>query len=253
MSVERIPASPKPHWVDVEGIDCDVQHRLDGRLRPRTRDLEQACQRWLAAHHNGIPDDAVQGTTADLVRQVEVHLRRVDEDRRAVRQELAAAIECVDTAYNALAQSFTQPLEQIRAALKDYGVERAAAERKRRLERSERARRAADRAAGRLAASPAADAIFAALAADMRAEQAATDASAPTSRLSRVEGDYGSAAAVRDTWRWRVVDRDAVPREYLQIDTVKLRRAMIGSIKDGAPTVSIAGVEFYRDTVLTVS
>lgn len=252
MPTERVAATALPDLCDPEAIATIVDRQAALKAK-RSADLTASMARWLGQYGNGITDDDLQGRTADLVRQVAAFARRVDEERLALRQDLAEALDDLDARYRSLTAGHEQPIATIRKHLETYAAERAAAELRRRKERAERTRRRADTQAQQAAETGDADAIFAALAADMRAEQAAEKAAAPLAELSRVRGEFGSQVGLRQVWRWREIDAELVPRQYLALDRGKIEQARRDGMVDGKCTASIPGIEFYLDMGVAVS
>lgn len=53
-----------------------------------------------------------------------------------------------------------------------------------------------------------------------------------------------SGISTRKTWKWRIVDESKIPRQYLQLDTVKIN----GVVRAMGSTTNIPGIEVYEDT-----
>lgn len=252
MKNERVTSDDAAPLVDVDQIVDFVSARLQKRFRSRGAALLAAVNRWLAQHHNGIPDDITQGQTAEQVRQVVSFMKRVDEDRQAVRQPVKDGLDEIDNRYRALVVGFDSGLEKMRAAMKTYGIEHAAAEQRRRSERARKTSIRAEAAAETAAQSGSVDDIFTALGADMRAHQAQQSAAAPLAEMSRVRGDYGGQVGLRTTWQWREVDPALIPREYLTINRSAVEAAKAAGMVNGRCTATIPGIEFYEDVGIAV-
>lgn len=252
MATEHVTAAALPELCDPDVIATIVDRQAAKRSQ-RSADLAASMARWLSQYGNGITDDELQGRTADLVRQVAAFAKRIDEERLALRQDLAEALADLDARYRSLTASHEQPIATIRRHLETYAAERAAAEQRRRKERAARTRKRAEAQAQQAAETGDADAIFNALAADMRAEQADARAGASIAEMSRVRGEFGSQVGLRLVWRWRVIDADQVPRSYLVLDRGKIEQARRDGMVDGQCTASIPGIEFYQDTGVAVS
>ncbi len=61
-----------------------------------------------------------------------------------------------------------------------------------------------------------------------------------------VHGDHGSTTSARRQWKWRLVDLEQVPREFLTVDKVLVQEA----IKTGAR--EIPGLEIYEDVQIAI-
>lgn len=247
MVAERIADDAAAPLIDVERVLQVVRTRIDKKFRKRGRTLQGALDRWVRGHGNGIPDDEVYGASGELVRQLVSFARRVDEDRRALRQPIDDALDEIDAGYKAMTAGQAAGLDTLRAAVRDYGLAKAEREKAARDKRAERATARAEVAASTAAATGEADDIFAALSADMRADQARTAASASVAELSRGRGEYGGVISVRMIWTYRVVDESLVPREYLMLDRSKITAARVAGMADGKCTASIPGIEFYQE------
>ena len=68
-----------------------------------------------------------------------------------------------------------------------------------------------------------------------------------SSRWVGVLAMVAAGIATVKTWKYRIVDAEAIPREYLMIDEKKLG-AYARAMKEGA---KVAGVEFYAEETLS--
>lgn len=252
MPVERVTSDDAAPLVDVDAVVDFVSTRLSRRFRARGATLLAAMNRWLEKHHNGIPDEETQGRTAEQVRQLVSYAKRVDEDRQAVRQPVKDALDEIDDRYKALVVGFDAGIAKMREAMTAFGIERAAAEKRRRDERAARTAKRAEVASETAAATGSVDDIFTALGADMRADQARQSAGASLAEMSRVRGDYGGQVGLRTNWAWREVNPALVPREYLTINRSAIEQAKREGMVNGKCTASIPGIEFYEDVGVSV-
>jgi len=252
MVAERIADDAAAPLIDVDRVLQVVRARIETKFRKRGRTLQAALDRWLKKHHNGIPDDDTYGASGEMIRQLASFARRVDEDRRALRQPIDDALSEIDAGYKALSAGHASGLDTMREAVRVYGLAKADREREKRTARATKATARAEVAAETAAATGEADDIFAAISADMRADQARTAASASLAELSRGRGEYGGLVGIRQRWTFRVTDEALVPREFLAIDRGKVDAARVAGMRNGQCTASIPGIEFYQEAEVNV-
>ena len=173
--------------------------------------------------------------------------RTVAEARRKfIVQPLRAHLKNLD-AYFA---QFTGPLEKVDKALRDklsdYHLEaqRKAAEAAREVATLEEKRREAEAKAARTRKATtheAAQEVVQALA-EQQQEAIQVAASAP----ARLSAAAGSTVAARQEWTFEVVDEALVPREYLEVNEVAVRKAVNAGLRE------IPGVRIFQRVQLAV-
>jgi hypothetical protein len=223
-------------------------------------DLELGCARVP----NPIGTEAEAAATTDFIAQCQSHIKRAESAHRKEKEYFLKAGRIVDGFFKRRCTRLTGALAPVAVRLKAYRDQIA----KRDAERHEEARRAsaaeAQRAAeeeaeyrdaaNRLAQdarSPAERQRAAEhwLLAEAAASRAAAAQVAATAKpeTTHIRGDYGSTAYVRKIWTFEVVDLDAVPRDYMSLDTDVVREAIT---KDSVR--QIPGLRIYQAETLHV-
>jgi len=214
-------------------------------LRARRKALLDAVERFKAGHLP-IRDDEEQGSAAEFVRQLRAFMTASEELRERLGRPYLDCTSTLNTAFKRLTADVTTGRETVDQALTAFALVRAeeerqrreavAAEQKRVAELAERqARQTGDDAAWDRAVDTAA-----------RSEKATRKAAARPADLSRVRGDMGAVASLREHWAWEVIDADAVPREYCTMDARKVRAAI------AAGTREITGLRIFNASTVAV-
>lgn len=189
--------------------------------------------------------------------------RRQAEERRAA--EARAEIERKEAAARdaeRLAAEATNKKEREAAAAARAEADRAAEESRTNAEReAAEARAASDRTAAaaqqeieRAAADRqeqerlAAEARDRAAAATQDRNVTAKSAKANAADRSRTRTDLGAVASLRTTYTFEIVDREAIPRAYLEVSEPAINAAIRAATKDGKCTLKIDGVRIFPVT-----
>jgi hypothetical protein len=227
---------------------------LEGRTRPlreRMAELEAGCARVMPPQ-----DEAEAGRIADFIaKQVRPALREWAAAKKAEKEPVAAMGKAIDAHFAREATALEKEAAAVVAYLTAYKAEqerRAREEAARRRAEEEEARRVAAAQAEALrleaeakarAAEDELDRISAAQEAEVaaaRASEAEVLAKAATPEPPKVRGEYGAQLVTVRRKNWRVVDWDAIPREYLTVDPVNVKAAM----REGR---EVPGIEFYEE------
>lgn len=193
-----------------------------------------------------IPDEDVSRKAVSFVRQLKESIKAADHDRGAVKGVFDTAGKVVQGYFR---QRVIDPLDAaakgIEGALSAYQTRLEATRRAARIAEARRLQEEADSTAAAAVRTEHPKVIDAAVDAARAAERGEARASASTADLARVSGDEGGVAAAREVWTFTVTDPDAVPREYLMIDTAKIRDMVR---RDKAKAIgAIPGVEVKRE------
>ncbi len=194
----------------LEDVRKSITRPIDA-AKKAVMDLFRDPETKLAAAESGIKAAMVKfSDEQERIRQEEQ--RRLEEIARREREKLAA-----------------QAAEAERKAREKAEVERLAAESAAAAGRHEEA--------AKLAAKAAAIEERSAAKVDALQMRAAT----VVAPVIQSEAPKVAGTSTREEWRWEVVDADAVPREYLVVDEVKLGR-VVRALKGDA---KIPGVRIY--------
>lgn len=184
-----------------------------------------------------------------------------EEARKEITRPYLDTQRYVKSWFDALVHPVQLRRQRVRLTLTAYQQKVAAAERQRREAEARiaeaEAKRKADEAAAALREQQNAADVEAKMAqaakAAAEADRATSDAAGTQADMSRARGVYGSVASLRTVWKWRVTDRNAVPREFMMIDEAKVREAARERDPDSKkPTAVIPGIEWYAEAVSQV-
>lgn len=209
-----------------------LEKRIEARRREMTKPLDEAKRSIMEFFRS--PLDRLAKLRAGY--EGAMRLWHAEEDRRrreAERAAAEAARKAREAAERAAAEERARAEEQARKAREKAEAQARKMEEAGRAEMAEAKRRAAAEAEERARAAAEAEA-------ERRRIEAEMAPAAPV-----VQADPAKAAGVhrRRSWKFRIIDPAAVPREYLSIDEVTIGRVVRAL---GADT-SIPGVEVYED------
>jgi hypothetical protein len=208
-------------------------------LRLRRTALLASVERFKA-DHLPIQDDDQQGEAAEFFKQLRAFIKACEDLREQVGRPYLDCTSTVNEAFKRLEGAVIVDRDAVNAALTVYGRERAARERAQREAAAAERRRVAELAEMQARRSAGDDAAWdRAVDTAQRAEKAERRAAAGAADLSRVRGDDGAVASLREHWDYEVIDPDAVPRLYLQINPAAIRAAIAGGERE------IAGVRIF--------
>ncbi len=216
--------------------------------------------------HGTIDDDDTQAAAGDFVKQMQAHLKIIEEHRVEEKKPFLEGGRAVDTFFKALSDPLTSGLNTVRVKMTAYAK---ALEKKQREEAEKAAAEAAERAraaaeelarqqqieAERLAAEQPAPVdpetpaitIDDAIAAAQEADRLIRQAQARPADFSRTRGEYGSVSSLREHIEIELTNIRLVPPEFLILDFAKAKRAA-----QQDPTLKIPGVLIKRDTGIAV-
>lgn len=184
-----------------------------------------------------IGDDDTAGKVGDLIKLIGAAIKASEGARVAAKEPHLEAGRAVDGWFKKITDPLAAAKTQVEKAGNAYLQKKEDVERRRREEEA----RAAEEAARAAAAAMQTEAqLDQAVAAEATAAKAAEAVQAKPAELSRTRGDFGSVGSLRTNWDFEIVDANAVPRIYLQINEGAIRAA----IKAG--TREIAGVRIFQ-------
>jgi len=193
-------------------------------------------------------EQAAQATS--FVAQIKAIAKKIEADRKAEKTKFDAAAKAVQTVFQG---SMISHLADITAAIERgpitaYAAQKAAEERRRREEEAKRLQEEAERAQKEALRAQDIQSLDNAITTEVAAEKAGKRAAAPIADLARTHGSLGGVAAAQEVWTFEVVDKAAIPPEYLLVDTQALG-ALARSLKERA---TVPGVRFYSQTKVVV-
>jgi hypothetical protein len=235
------PPQPLDATLLLDWIEPDLE-----ALRSRRAALLEAVERFKDGHVP-IRDDDEQGNAAEFVRQLRAFVMACETLRREVGAPYLDCTSTLNSAFKRLEAPIITGREAVDEALTQYARLRAAEERERREAAALAKREAAALAERQARQSGAGDPAWdRAVDTAARSEKADRAASAGTAELSRVRGDMGATASLRERWDYEVTDPDAVPRLYLQINPMAIRAAITGGARE------IAGLRIFDASKVAV-
>ena len=203
---------PQPLQAD-QLLDWLEPHVIE--LRARRTALAEAYARFTAKLP--IADEELQGNAAEFVRQLRAWVKATEE----LRTLLGTPYRECTTVLNGFFARLREPIETaqdgVTAALTDFAREKARREAERRRLEADRRRAEAAQAEHEAVATNRDAAWDRAIDTAQRADKATRRAAAPQADLSRVRGDQGAVASLRERWDYEVVNLDEVPRQYVRL------------------------------------
>jgi hypothetical protein len=228
---------------------------LRAELADANADLIERADRLIegvARVPEEIADEDLAAKVSDFVRQIAACAKLADERRTTAKQPYLDAGRTIDGYFKKIADGLDRGKKTLLDRLTVY-QRRKAEEARRAAEEIERQRREEERKAReeaerQIAAAKtdadvqrAIDAEAAANLARDEAAKAATLAAAKPAELSRTRGDLGAVSSLRRTWRYELLNLDAVPRQYLVLDPARVNAAIKQGVRD------IAGLRIFAD------
>ncbi|MDP3937580.1 MAG: hypothetical protein Q8R92_05525 [Deltaproteobacteria bacterium] len=165
-----------------------------------------------------------------LVKPLNDHVKAINDLFREVLAPFVEADKHLD------GQLLARRREEIRLA-----AEATAAAERQRLE-AEAMLREAERAEAAGKAAIAESLLDTAVAREQGARIAEVQAQAP----ARVVRTAAGTSSVRKTWTFKVLDPEAIPREYLELNEACVRKAIMAGVRE------IPGIEVYQEESLSV-
>lgn len=190
-----------------------------------------------------VTDQASNEKATDLIKLIKTSRKKLDD----VRKELTGP---VDRALKAVNKYFRETaFQEADAAEKDIKGKIAAWYTIERQRREEEARRRAEaEEAKRLELAEAAEAQGLDAAADAILEGGIENAEAEmkAAKMGTTRGQHGGTSSARTVWKWRLTDKDQVPREYLTVDNVLVNEAVRNGVRE------LPGIEIYEDVQIAI-
>jgi hypothetical protein len=204
-------------------------------LRVRRTALLEALDRFKAGHLP-IRDDDEQGNAAEFVKQLRAFVKVAEDLRRTLGQPYLDCTGTLNTAFKRLEADVIAGRELVDDAASAYARARAAEERRHREREAEDRRRAAELAEMHARSSGDDAAWDRAVDTTARAEKAARAAEAGPADLSRVRGDMGAVASLRERWLYELLDINLVPDAYTRrvLDEGALKAAIANGLREVA-------------------
>jgi hypothetical protein len=249
---------PEPiNTVDALDLRLAKTHR---DLVIRFLDLELGCSRVPEP----IDTEEQAAMAADFIAQCQAHIKSAEKAHKSEKDFFLKGGRMVDAFFKRRSEKLSKALIPVMARLKAYRDQRIANEEKSyevgRHEAAIEAERAEGEAvalraeANRLLEHARSPADREAAAEQLRrADHATARAAAAREAMLlapapvEIRGEYGSAAYVRRSWTFEVVDLDQVPREYMSLDVEVVRNAIQ---RDGVR--HIGGLRIYQNETLHV-
>ena len=203
-------------------------------LRSRRAALLEAVGRFQS-QHVPITDDEEQGAAAEFVRQLRAFVRACEDLRTTLGTPYLDCTRTLNEAFKRLEGEVISGREVVDRALTDYARIRAAEERIRREAAAKAQRDAAALAELQARHAGADDAAWdRAVDTTARAEKAEKAAAAGAADLSRVRGDMGAVASLRERWEYEVIDFSAIPETFIKriVDFDGVRAAIDGGVRE---------------------
>lgn len=210
-----------------------------------------------------IPDEVTTEKDAEIVSeyraQFNKRVKELETERKEITGPLLEIKRQLDGKYNAIKERAQRAIQLCDNMLRPYLAEQRrlreeaeAAERKRK-EEEEKAKAEAEeklREAQRIAKESTDKAKLAEQEAEVAKARAAVDeirrTPAKPMPAKSVTGSLGSKTGLTRVWKWRVVDIDKVPEEYLLPPEERIQKGMVTKIaKSQQETAFIPGIEFY--------
>ena len=205
-------------------------------IPPEAENATKAALAYAEAVHVEVTTPDQYLSAGDVLKQVKARGKALEELRVKLTAPILAAKKNIDEMFRNPIARLSLAEGQIKSAMVFYDreVQRKADEERRRLQAEADAKAEAERK--RLAEA----------AAKAREEKAA-EVQAPQVQVTVPVVKVGGTQ-MRDCWKYRVVNADLVPREFLAIDEKKLGQ----HARANRDTVPVAGVEFYNEPTMAV-
>lgn len=237
--VNETPAEQAPLPVIYTRLD---QSQKAVEARDTMLALVEVLDRYTEIH-----DPEAQSAAVELLARGRAAVRQFDAKRKEMGEGARKVLADLNASFTELSGPVEEQLRKVESAIKAYNREveeqRRAAEQarrdaeaaKRKAEQEEREKIAKEQGLEPPPPPP-------------EREEAQPPAPAPTTKLA---GSHGSAAQYRDNWKWRVVDIDQVPEQFLVPVEERVQKATLNAIaKSQKDKAMVPGVEFYNDPVL---
>lgn len=185
-----------------------------------------------------ITNDDEYAKGGDMIKIITTQKNKLEDARKVLVGPLNEHVKFINNEFKKQTSQLDDAVKSARQKMSAYAVEQ---EKKRMAEERERKARE-EQAALELAAKAEQMGMK-----DTAEEVLNKAVEAPTAdtRQKTVRGNYGSTTFVKKVKKWKVVEANKVPREYLQLNEQKITQAM----RDDVP---VPGIEYYEDTQVGV-
>lgn len=247
--------SNNPPEGDALTLRLDEMH---SSLKERADELLAAVDRVPATL-----DETTHDRAAAFVKQMKLHVKKVDESRTAEKEPYLEGGRTIDAWFKRLSDPVSAACKGVEAKITGFLRAKADAERRAREEEARKAREEADRRAAEMRSQ--AD-LTAAVAAEETAAQAEKAATAKVADLARTRTAYGTMSTLRTVLEFEIVDHAAAVRTlagYIDADALaKAARAWLRDHKaeaelliEAAPDAAehIKGVRLFHNQTARVA
>jgi hypothetical protein len=251
-----------PEAIDAQAFNARLL-ATDVDLVARFCNLQLACGRMPEP----IASEEDPATATDFIAQCQLQVKQAEAAQKQEKSLFLSGGRAVDTFFKTRSERLSAALASTVAPLKANRDEVAAAERHRHSEARERATeearsslaeaeahraRAKRPCEGEQSFEERRDAIETLRLADNAAERAeAARRMASALEPMHIRGNDGATAFVRRSWRFEVIDRDHVPREYMTLDVAVVREAITHDGIRHIPGLRIFQTEGLRVRAIT--
>lgn len=237
-----------------------TQSQATVKLLTDIDELEEALDNM-----NVVETEEQAGFVSEYRTQLRTKLRELDTERKEMTAPLRQLQAKLNDKYRVHIERAERIVQLCDNMLKPYleerrrqreAEERAERERREAEKRARAEAEAAEREAARIAQETTDKAAL------KEAERRVEESRAAADELRRtptrkptpkgVTGTLGSQTGLRDNWKWRVVDIDKVPEEFLVPPEERVQRGKLTNIaRSQKGEAYVPGIEFYADSILS--
>lgn len=175
-----------------------------------------------------VKSDKDAGNATTLLSMIKQAYKRADEERRKLVDPLNAVVKSLNERFKIALTPLDGAETKVKRQLGDYMAE----QRRRAEEAARKEREKAEKAEAEGRARAAAN-----------AEARAQVAEASAANAGMVRGSFGGSVSLKKRWTFTVEDLNQVPREWLVLDEVAVRRAIT---RADDPVREIRGIRIYQ-------
>jgi hypothetical protein len=241
---ENIPKPPSP--LTPEEIRAWLDYQAE-QLIKRCNEVVEGLREMARAHptiEDG--DDETAGRFIDNLGMAKALVKSAEALHTREKAPYLQGGKTVDAWKANFLGILARAMDPVSKIVFDYSARKDEIELKQREEEARRLAEAAAQAVKYDAFSEEADVAL------TSAARAKRDTMAKPAERSQTRGVYGTLASIRQTWTWEITDIESVPRNYLTIDSAKLREAMKTRDKFGKPVTMIPGISWVTERSLGV-
>ena len=190
-----------------------------------------------------VTDEESNERATDLLKLIKTSRKKLDEIRKELTGPVDRAVKAVNKYFRETAFLEADSAEkEIKTKMASwYTIERQRREEaaRRRAEAEEAARLELAEQAEALGQDAAAEAI-------LEGGIETAEAEMKAAKMGTSRGQHGGTSSARTVWKWKLTDKDQVPREYLTVDRVLINEAVRNGLRE------IPGIEIYEDVQIAV-